>query len=121
VLVKGGYLIRSASTSSGTLTLSGDLNATDTTFEIVAPSQSTKKVTFNGQALAFKSTKYGSLIASKKTTLPEVELPDLQSLTWVHTSSSVYTHCLIYYYTTEICGFSARNCVVLLGQGLASG
>jgi opacity protein-like surface antigen len=83
IIVKGGYLLRSASTSGGTLALKGDLNGT-TSFEIIAPATSAKKVTFNGDNLALTKTKYGTLTATKDARLPTVTLPHLTAgSTWV--------------------------------------
>lgn len=86
ILVKGGYLIRSLSTSSGTLSLVGDLNST-ASFEIIAPAADSKKVTFNGQSLSLKKTSYGTLLATKSAQLPSVSVPDLKSLTWKTSNS----------------------------------
>jgi hypothetical protein len=82
VLIKGGYLIRSAQTSDGTLSLVGDLNAT-ASFEVIAPAAATKRVTFNGDNLSLKKTGYGTLLATKRAQLPAVTVPDLQHITWV--------------------------------------
>jgi hypothetical protein len=81
VLVKGGYLIRSVDLKSGTLSISGDLNST-TSFEIIAPPAATK-VSFNGQNLSVKKTKYGTLLATKNSIIPAATLPNLKSITWV--------------------------------------
>ncbi|KAF9526882.1 glycoside hydrolase family 35 protein [Crepidotus variabilis] len=81
VIVKGGYLLRSASTISGTLALTGDLNST-TTFEIIAPTAAAQKVTFNGESLDVSKSSHGTITAKKTITLPDVKLPDLSSLTW---------------------------------------
>jgi hypothetical protein len=63
--------------------LTGDLNATSTSFEILAPSAFSSKVTFNGQPLAVTKTKYGSLVGHITARFPTIQLPDLQSLKWV--------------------------------------
>lgn len=80
--MKGGYLLRTASISGDELTLSGDLNGT-TTFEIIAPVASSRTVYFNGEKLRTKKTTYGTLVASRTPHLPDVSLPDLDSLIWV--------------------------------------
>jgi hypothetical protein len=69
--------------AAGTLALTGDLNTTSTSFEILAPSAYSSKVTFNGQALSVTKTKYGSLVGHITTHFPTIQLPDLQSLKWV--------------------------------------
>ncbi|KAG9316763.1 glycoside hydrolase family 35 protein [Chiua virens] len=81
ILIKGGYLIRSAQISGGTLEITGDLNST-ASFEIIAPTASSKQVTFNGELLALQVTSYGTLTSSKTVSLPSIQLPDLESSTW---------------------------------------
>ncbi|KAK0354835.1 hypothetical protein LTR59_008989 [Friedmanniomyces endolithicus] len=82
ILVKGPYLTRTATADNGTITLTGDYNGT-TELEVFAPlgtetagwsgggyshhswgSQDSPKVMFNGQAVAVRSTRYGSLVGS---------------------------------------------------------
>lgn len=82
MLVKGGYLLRNVTLSGGTVALTGDLNAT-TTFEVIAPSASAQKVTFNGQTVTTQKTAWGSLVGHYTASLPTVQIPSLQSLTWV--------------------------------------
>ncbi|KXN86326.1 putative beta-galactosidase A, partial [Leucoagaricus sp. SymC.cos] len=81
IIVKGGYLLRTASISGSNLAISGDLNST-ATFEIIAPTASSRTVTFNGKKLDTKRTSYGTLIASRAPRLPDVKLPVLESLAW---------------------------------------
>ncbi|KAG6830620.1 hypothetical protein H0H92_015712 [Tricholoma furcatifolium] len=81
IIVKGGYLLRSVAIEGSTLAIQGDLNST-ATFEIIAPSASSKSVTFNGQALKLGKTAQGTLTATQTASLPSVDLPNLSSLTW---------------------------------------
>ncbi|KAJ7283442.1 glycoside hydrolase family 35 protein [Mycena rebaudengoi] len=82
IIVKGGYLLRSVSTSGSTLALRGDLNGTGaTSFEIIAPA-AFRSATFNGAALTLTKTKYGTFTAQKTATLPAVNVPKLAALTW---------------------------------------
>jgi len=76
--------VRSATLDGDVLSLHGDLNST-TPFEIITPAVASGKVTFNGQELAVERTSYGTLktTSSLEANLPEISLPDLQSLTWV--------------------------------------
>jgi hypothetical protein len=83
VLVKGGYFLRNVTLAADTLALTGDLNATSTSFEILTPSASSSKITFNGQPLSVTKTKYGSLVGIVAAQLPTIQLPNLQNLTWV--------------------------------------
>ncbi|KAH7927546.1 glycoside hydrolase family 35 protein [Leucogyrophana mollusca] len=82
ILVKGGYFLRSAEIDGSTLALTGDLNTTTTSFEIIAPAASSKQVTFNGEPLTLEATSYGTATAEKTATFPAVDLPTLESLTW---------------------------------------
>ncbi|EGO25493.1 glycoside hydrolase family 35 protein [Serpula lacrymans var. lacrymans S7.9] len=81
ILVKGGYFIRSVDVSGSTLALLGDLNST-ASFEIIAPAASSAQVTFNGEPLTLEKTSYGTLTAEKTVSLPQVNIPTLESLTW---------------------------------------
>ncbi|ESK93618.1 glycoside hydrolase family 35 protein [Moniliophthora roreri MCA 2997] len=81
VLIKGGYLMRTVSVDEGTLAITGDLNVTSS-LEIIAPRASTKAITFNGKKLAVESSAYGTLLAKITVQLPEVKIPNLQSLQW---------------------------------------
>lgn len=81
VIVKGGYLMRTATDFNGILALTGDFNST-TDFEIIAPAVYTE-VSLNGQALNSSQTEFGTLTATHEVSLPSVVLPDLSALTWV--------------------------------------
>ncbi|KAJ6510194.1 glycoside hydrolase family 35 protein [Mycena vitilis] len=82
ILVKGGYLLRSVSTSGSTLALTGDLNSTaPVSFEIIAPA-TFQSAMFNGAKLSLTKTRYGTLTAQKTATLPAVTLPNLSALKW---------------------------------------
>ncbi|KAK7060173.1 hypothetical protein VNI00_000937 [Paramarasmius palmivorus] len=80
VIIKGGYLMRTVSFEKGTLAIVGDLNTTSN-LEIIAP-RSTKTITFNGKRLPFEPSTYGTLLARVTPNLPQVTIPDLQSLQW---------------------------------------
>ncbi|CAK5262479.1 unnamed protein product [Mycena citricolor] len=81
IIVKGGYLLRSLTTSGSTLAIKGDLNTTTTSFEIIAPA-AYHSATFNGAKLSLSTTSYGTLTASLRVNLPSVSLPNLSSLNW---------------------------------------
>jgi beta-galactosidase GanA len=81
LIIKGGYLLRTAAVQDGTLTLTGDLNAT-ASFEFLTPKNSTKQVTFNGAKLDLKATSYGTLTAKRSVQLPDVTLPSLKDAIW---------------------------------------
>ncbi|TFK43322.1 glycoside hydrolase family 35 protein [Crucibulum laeve] len=81
IIIKGGYLLRSVSTSESTLAITGDLNST-ASFEIIAPKASSQKVTFNGGTLTLGRTSYGTLTAKRTVNLPSVTIPNLSTLNW---------------------------------------
>ncbi|KAJ7067978.1 glycoside hydrolase family 35 protein [Mycena amicta] len=82
ILVKGGYLLRSVTTSAGTVALTGDLNTTQpATLEIIAPA-SLQSASFNSAKLLVSKTSYGTLTAQKLGSLPAVTVPNLASLQW---------------------------------------
>ncbi|KAG6812051.1 hypothetical protein H0H92_004635 [Tricholoma furcatifolium] len=82
VLVKGPYLLRSASAQGSTLQLTGDLNVT-TTIDIFAPSTFTA-VTWNSEPLPVTKSNIGSLRGSVAlpADLSSVDLPVLNQLDW---------------------------------------
>lgn len=63
VLVRGPYLVRSATVKDGTVAITGDYNGT-TELEVFAPCS---RVTFNGRKIVMKDTKHGSLIGTLST------------------------------------------------------
>ncbi|KAG6865685.1 hypothetical protein C0991_000298 [Blastosporella zonata] len=82
VLVKGPYLLRSATAHGSTLQLTGDLNAT-TTIDVFGSNAFTS-VTWNGKSVKVVRSDIGSLRGT--VTLPgdllSVKLPVLQDLEW---------------------------------------
>jgi hypothetical protein len=103
VIVKGGYLLRNVTLSNGTVALTGDLNAT-ASFEVLAPSSSAQKVTFNGQMVSTHKTAYDSLVGSVGASLPAVKIPNLRSLTWVP-----YSHLALASFANVWCTFRNRR------------
>jgi hypothetical protein len=82
VIVQAGYLIRSVSIDGATLSIDGDLNATVPINVLGAPS-SAKKLSFNGEKLAFTTDpvtgEWSSTLTYKP---PKINLPDLSTLSW---------------------------------------
>jgi beta-galactosidase len=81
VLVTGPYLVRSAEEKGKTLALTGDWSS-ETDLEVYAPKRYSK-LTFNGQEIKVKKTKYGSLrgtLAASKVTVESITsiLPTLE-------------------------------------------
>lgn len=87
IILKAGYLIRTASVTGTKLSLTGDINAT-TPIEILggAPSNITS-LTFNDKSFPFTVSKEGVVSATIPFTLPTLQVPDLQSLTWKYIDS----------------------------------
>ncbi|KAK5130090.1 hypothetical protein LTR08_002478 [Meristemomyces frigidus] len=90
ILVRGPYLVRSAVIENGTISLTGDYIGTGE-LEVFAPlpspsesyghhgSNSTRKVTFNGNPIAVRQTPYGSLLGTLSAS-PNTTLASIQSL-----------------------------------------
>ena len=80
VIVKAGYLVRTANVDGSTLAFTGDLNAT-TSLEVLggAPSD-LSKLTFNGQELDFETSNEGVVSATISFTKPNLNVPDLSQL-----------------------------------------
>jgi hypothetical protein len=82
VIVKGGYLIRSAEISGDKLSLTGDTNAT-TDFELIhEPTGFVKELLFNGRQLQVHQSDGGRLTAHVEFTPPNVVLPNFANLDW---------------------------------------
>lgn len=82
IIVKAGYLIRSASIDSGNINLVGDINAT-TTIEVVGGAhKNITGITFNGNALEATLDRNGFLRGTVAFSAPELTLPNLDSLSW---------------------------------------
>lgn len=82
VIVEAGYLIRSVNIEGTALHVDGDLNATSPIKVIGAPF-STKDLHFNGQKLSYTVDPVtGDWSSTLQYTAPEINLPDLSSLSW---------------------------------------
>ncbi|ELR01888.1 hypothetical protein GMDG_05070 [Pseudogymnoascus destructans 20631-21] len=87
VIVKAGYLVRTATTKGNTLQLSGDFNAT-TPFEVIGAPKSAKKLTINGQPVAIETcNSTGSWHGLVKYQRPFINIPNLESLQWKSTDA----------------------------------
>jgi hypothetical protein len=86
VIIKAGYLVRSASVSGDTLTVLGDVNST-TDVEILAAPSGVSRLQFNGKAVSLSKSKYGTQVGSVSYVLPKLQLPDLLSLEWRYIDS----------------------------------
>lgn len=82
LIVKAGYLIRTAKISQGVIDLVGDINTT-TTIEVVGGAhKGITSLTFNGEKLKTKVDPNGFLVATTAYSKPEIKIPDLKALRW---------------------------------------
>lgn len=81
VIVKGGYLWRTASVEGSTLSLTGDVNAT-AEVELIGAPPGVECLRFNGVAVDSKTTPYATITTTLEYTPPNFQLPDLGSLQW---------------------------------------
>jgi hypothetical protein len=87
VLVKAGYLVRTAKVDGTTLSLTGDLNST-TPIEVLGGAPSAlAKLTFNGQDIPFTTSSEGIISATVEYAEPKLSIPQLQSLEWKYVDS----------------------------------
>lgn len=87
VILKAGYLMRTAKVSGDTLALTGDVNAT-TPIEIIGGAPSgLSKLTFNGKDISFEKSKADTLTATVDFPKPDLNLPELGKLSWKYIDS----------------------------------
>lgn len=86
VIVKAGYLLRTASVDGQTLSLTGDINET-TTFEAVGVPTSVSCLKFNDQIVESTKTSYGVLVGKVTYNPASFEFPILTDLTWKYIDS----------------------------------
>lgn len=85
VIVKGGYLLRTAEISGNRLTLTGDVNAT-TEIELVAGPPSISEIYFNGRRVRTASSN-GRLHGNVTFHDPKLKLPDFTTQKWSYVNS----------------------------------
>ncbi|GLI71901.1 hypothetical protein PoHVEF18_000068 [Penicillium ochrochloron] len=81
IIVKAGYLVRSAYLDGNDLHIQADFNAT-TPIEVVGAPSGAKNLVINGKKTQTKVDKNGIWSASVAYTAPKVQLPSLKSLKW---------------------------------------
>lgn len=81
VIINGGYFIRSVDVRGSTFAVQADFNKT-TTLEIIGAPKKTTKLTINGQAFNYTTSKLGNWIARPSMTVPNLNLPSLHDLDW---------------------------------------
>jgi len=87
VILKAGYLVRTAKVTGNALALTGDVNVT-TSIEVIggAPS-SLSKLTFNGEEIEFHVSEEGVVSATIDFAKPNVAVPRLGELAWKYIDS----------------------------------
>ncbi|RAH56230.1 beta-galactosidase [Aspergillus piperis CBS 112811] len=80
VIVKAGYLLRTAELSGTSLYLTGDINTT-TTLELISAPQPVTSIFFNNQSVQTSVTS-GRLTGTLTYHKPNINLPDLTTLNW---------------------------------------
>lgn len=87
VVAKGGYLLRTASVTGNTISLTGDINAT-TDLEIISGQpQGSSNVYYNGKRLTNIRSANGRLSATIPFTAPAINVPSLPTLEWKYLDS----------------------------------
>ncbi|CAG7957526.1 unnamed protein product [Penicillium olsonii] len=81
LIVKAGYLVRTAYVEGSDLHLTADFNAT-TPIEVIGAPSNAKNLVINGEKAQVKVDKNGIWSSSVKYTAPKVKLPTLKSLKW---------------------------------------
>ena len=81
VIVKAGYLLRTAAVDGKTLSLTGDLNAT-TDFEVIGAPDKVAALSFNGAPVKTTKGAAGSLTGTVAYQKPDLKLPDLTTANW---------------------------------------
>jgi hypothetical protein len=87
VLVKAGYLIRTASIVGQELRLTGDINVTTTIEVISTPVANITTLTFNGEQLNTKPSSTGRLVSIIQYTPPSIKLTDFTTSEWKYLDS----------------------------------
>lgn len=82
VVVKAGYLIRTADLIIKQLRLTGDVNTTGEIEVISAPATTLKAISFNGEVLHTSKTFNGKLQGTVRYNPPKLDIPELSNLKW---------------------------------------
>ncbi|CZR68484.1 related to beta-galactosidase [Phialocephala subalpina] len=85
VIVKAGYLVRSAKILGEALYLTGDINRT-TEIEVISTPTKVSSLFFNGKEVKAQVNN-GRLTGSLSFTTPNIVIPDLEALTWRYIDS----------------------------------
>lgn len=85
VIVKAGYLIRTAKITGEILYLTGDINAT-TEIEVISTPTNVSRLFFNHEEVKIQSNS-SRLLGSLLFAAPNITIPDLKALTWRYIDS----------------------------------
>jgi len=92
LIIKGGYLIRTANIQGEFVALTGDVNETTTIQVIAGAPIPLYGLLFNGHNLNFTQDTNGIVTATIPYTQPVVTVPDLSSQTWYYIDSLPELH-----------------------------
>lgn len=87
VIVKAGYLVRTAKVTGSTLAITGDLNATMPLEVLGGAPASLSKLTFNDKEVSFNVSKEGVVSGSLDFAKPNFAVPKLSELKWSYVDS----------------------------------
>jgi hypothetical protein len=109
VVVKAGYLIRTADLRNAELRLTGDVSETTTIEIISSPSANLKDVSFNGQKLRTSKSANGKISGAVIYDPPHLDIPDLANLQWKFIDSLPEIHALYDDSAWTPCTLSSTN------------
>ena len=92
VIIKAGYLLRSASIFGNELRLTGDINSTTDVEVISLPSAGVSAISLNGKRLSTTRSKTGKLLATVNFQSPQIHLPSFLGPTWKFLNSLPELH-----------------------------
>jgi beta-galactosidase len=82
VILKAGYLIRTANLIGTRLRLTGDVNATTEIEIISSPAKHLQSISFNGEELKTSKSANGKISGTVRYNPPKFDIPDLSNLEW---------------------------------------
>ncbi|PYH98013.1 hypothetical protein BO71DRAFT_416628 [Aspergillus ellipticus CBS 707.79] len=86
VIVKAGYLLRTANITGDTLYLTSDVNTT-TAIEVISTPHSVSQLYFNGQLVPTTASTTGRLLGNLTYHTTNISFPDLTNLDWYYLDS----------------------------------
>lgn len=86
IIVKAGYLVRTAFMKKGNLHLTADFNAT-TPIEVIGAPSSAKHLYINDEKVEHEVNEHGFWTGNVEYSAPEIKLPSLKDLDWKYVDS----------------------------------